>query len=224
MGKLVLYGNEASPTVRACKLTLHALDLQYEYKLVNLLASEHKTKDFLRKNPQHTIPVLEDDGKYIWDSHAICAYLVRKYAKNDQLYPKEFYARAVVDQRLHFDSGVLFQGCLRTIAVPVFYKNVTEIPRSQIESIYEAYNFLEAFLSSSETNVYLAGRQLTLADFSCIATVSSLLGLAPAAAEKYPKLNGWMERMTKLPYYEQANGNGAQMLIDMFTSKIKKII
>lgn len=60
-------------------------------------------------NPQHTIPtLLEEDGFVICDSHAINAYLVNKYAKDDALYPKDYRKRAVVDQRLHFDTGILF--------------------------------------------------------------------------------------------------------------------
>jgi len=41
-------------------------------------------------------------------SHAISAYLVGKYGKDDALYPKDLQKRAIVDQRLHFDTGVLF--------------------------------------------------------------------------------------------------------------------
>lgn len=44
----------------------------------------------------------------IWDSHAINGYLVNKYGKDDSLYPREYKKRAIVDQRLHFDNGVLF--------------------------------------------------------------------------------------------------------------------
>lgn len=36
-------------------------------------------------------------------------YLANKYAKNDSIYPKDPQKRAVVDQRLHFDMGSLYQ-------------------------------------------------------------------------------------------------------------------
>ncbi|XP_016984950.1 glutathione S-transferase 1-like [Drosophila rhopaloa] len=221
MGKLVLYGVEPSPPVRACKLTLGALGLQYEYKLVNLLAGEHKGKEYSLKNPQQTVPALEDDGQIIWDSHAICAYLVRRYAKDDALYPKDYFKRALVDQRLHFESGVLFQGCIRNIAAPLFYKNETEVPRSKIDAIYEAYDFLESFIANQP---FLCGPGLTIADYSMVSSVSSLVGLAPIDSKRYPKLSGWLDRMTSQPNYQSLNGNGAQMLIDMFSSKITKIV
>lgn len=68
-------------------------------------------------NPQHTIPTLvDDDGFTIWDSHAIMIYLVSKYAKDDSLYPTDLKKRALIDQRLHFESGVVF-AYLRRIAV-----------------------------------------------------------------------------------------------------------
>lgn len=62
---------------------------------------------FLQLNPQHTVPTLDDDSYVLWDSHAINAYLVRKYAKDDALYPKKDEIRGTVDQRLHFDTGAM---------------------------------------------------------------------------------------------------------------------
>lgn len=41
-------------------------------------------------------------------SHAIVTYLINAYAENDFLYPSEPRKRALIDQRLHFDSGILF--------------------------------------------------------------------------------------------------------------------
>lgn len=54
------------------------------------------------------MPTLVDNGKVLWDSHAISTYLIGKYAKDDSLYPKDLYQRALIDQRLYFDCGVLF--------------------------------------------------------------------------------------------------------------------
>lgn len=72
-------------------------------------------------NPQHTIPTLDDDGFVLWDSHAIAAYLVGKYGKDDSLYPKDLQKRALVDQRLHFESGIIF-ACVRSIVVSEILK------------------------------------------------------------------------------------------------------
>lgn len=60
-------------------------------------------------NPQHTVPLLDDDGYLLADSHAINAYLVQKYGKDDSLYPKDLKKRGKVDERLHFDNGTLFR-------------------------------------------------------------------------------------------------------------------
>lgn len=42
-------------------------------------------------------------------SRAILSYLVAAYAKTDELYPTDIRVRALVDQRLHFDLGTLYQ-------------------------------------------------------------------------------------------------------------------
>ncbi|KAM7344567.1 glutathione S-transferase 1-like [Cochliomyia hominivorax] len=216
MPKLTLYGLDASPPFRACVLTLKALNLPYEFKFINLLEKEHLKEEYLRKNPQHTVPLLEDDGHYIWDSHAIITYLVSKYGKDDSLYPKDLLKRARVDQRLHFESGVVFQGSLRNITTPLIMKNETRIPKHKIEAIVETYDFLEAFLKDSP---YLAGDHLTVADFSNISTVSSLVAFVEIDSAKYPKLSAWIKRLEALPYYHEANAVGAKILIDIIKSK-----
>uniref|UniRef100_A0A182SAX6 glutathione transferase n=1 Tax=Anopheles maculatus TaxID=74869 RepID=A0A182SAX6_9DIPT len=204
MPKPVLYTIGLSPPCRAVELTANALGLELERKTVNLLAGENLKPEFLKLNPKHTVPVLDDDGTIIGESHAIMIYLVRKYGKSDALYPSDIVQQARVNEALHFESGVLFAR-LRFITELVFFARTTEIPDDRIEYVRKAYRLLEDSLSDD----FIAGREMTIADFSCISTVASTVGFIPLDKSEFPRTNAWMERMQRLPYYEQANGAGA---------------
>lgn len=72
---------------------------------MNLSCSVH-----LQLNPQHCIPTLDDNELVLWESRVILTYLASMYEKDDdKLYPKDVRIRALVDQRLHFDLGTLYQ-------------------------------------------------------------------------------------------------------------------
>lgn len=108
MGKLILHGTKLSPCVRSAFAVAAAIGVELEYKHVDLFKGESRTPEFLEMNPLHSVPVLDDGGKYIIDSHAILMYLMDQYGKDDSLYPKDPYQRALVNQRLFFDSGILY--------------------------------------------------------------------------------------------------------------------
>lgn len=108
MSKPILYWADLSPPTRFVLLTAKEIGLEFDLRPISLMDGDHMKPEFLKINPQHTIPTLDDNGSIIWDSHAISTYLVEKYAKNDKLYPKDLVQRAQIDQRLHFDSGFLF--------------------------------------------------------------------------------------------------------------------
>ncbi|KAH8407566.1 hypothetical protein KR222_007011, partial [Zaprionus bogoriensis] len=215
MGKLTLYGFNPSPPVRAVKLALAALELEYEFVVVNVFNKDNLSPEYLKKNPTHTIPMLEDDGACIWDSHAIIAYLASKYGKDDSLYPKDLLKRAVVDQRLHFETGVIFINALRAVTRLVLFKGVTVVPKERLDAIHEAFGFVEAFLKDHD---YVAGDQLTIADFSVISSISSVVAYVEIDPAKYPKLSAWVKRLEQLPYYSE-NSEGAQLFVANVKSK-----
>ncbi|XP_016957920.2 glutathione S-transferase 1 [Drosophila biarmipes] len=216
----ILYGTESSPPVRAVLLTLRALQLEHEFRPLDMQAGDHLKPEMLRKNPQHTVPMLEDGESCIWDSHAIIGYLVNKYAQSDELYPKDPLQRAVVDQRLHFETGVLFHGIFKQLQRALFKENATEVPKDRLAELRDAYALLEQFLAD---NPYVAGPQLTIADFSIVATVSTLhLSYCPVEGTKYPKLSAWLARLSSLPFYEEDNLRGARSLADKIRAKLPK--
>ncbi|KAL7737315.1 hypothetical protein ACLKA6_012931 [Drosophila palustris] len=215
MAKLTLYGLDMSAPVRSVKLTLAALEVPFDYVIVNPLNKENRTEEYLKKNPQHTIPMLEDGDACIWDSHAINSYLVSKYGKDDSLYPKHFHRRCIVDQRLHYDSSTMYTGTLLSITKPLIFSGVKNIEKPKINAIAEVYDLVETFLGD---NNYIAGTNLTIADFSFVTTIGCLKIFLEPNPNKYPKIVAWLERMTKLPYYEEANGVGAAQLETFFKS------
>uniref|UniRef100_A0AAG5DTN0 glutathione transferase n=1 Tax=Anopheles atroparvus TaxID=41427 RepID=A0AAG5DTN0_ANOAO len=204
MTKILFYTLHLSPPCRAVELTAKALGLQLERKIVDLLGGDHLKPEFLKLNPQHTIPVLDDNGTIVSESHAIMIYLVRKYAKDNILYPTDLIGQARVNALLHFESGVLFAR-LRFITEHVFFKHQPDIPEDRIEYVQTAYRLLEDTLADN----FVAGPTMTIADFSCVSTVASLMGFVPMEKSTHPKIYAWIERMQQLPYYEEANGAGA---------------
>lgn len=172
-------------------------------------------------NPQHTVPTLDDNGFYLWESHAICTYLVDKYARtsdDQQLFPKALAVRARINQRLHFNSSILFTKA-RPCTEAVFYKAATEFPQSGINEILSAYDFMELFLRTDDTP-FFAGATITVADYCLVANFSTTQIAAPLDAAKYPRLAAWFGRMRALPFYEETNGRRCEMFRQFVMEKI----
>ncbi|XP_053692126.1 uncharacterized protein LOC128740591 [Sabethes cyaneus] len=217
MVKVTLYTLHFSPPCRAVELTAKALGIELDQKVVNLLAGEHLKPDFLKLNPQHTVPVLDDNGTILSESHAIMIYLVSKYGKDDSLYPKDLVQQAKVNAALHFESGVLFAR-MRFLFESILFGGSGELPVEKTEYIKKAYQLLEDTLVDD----YVAGKALTIADFSCVSSFASVIGVVPLDKTKHPKCSAWLERLKQLPYYEEANGSGADGLAQAVLATAEK--
>lgn len=164
-----LYYLEGSPPCCTVLLTAKAVGVELNVKVLDFVAKEHLKPEFLKINPQHTVPALVDDGFILWESRAIQAYLVDKYAKNDSLYPKCLEKRALVNQRLYFDLGTLYAR-LADYYYPQLFNKVPLNPE-KLKKLEDAVGFLNTFL---EGNTYAAGDVLTIADISLVTTVSTM--------------------------------------------------
>lgn len=116
MNKPKIYGAKWSPPVRSNLMVCSAIGIEYELVNLDIFKQENLQEEYLKKNPVHSIPLFVDGPVIIRDSHSISSYLVDKYAKDDSLYPKDLVKRALVNERLFFDTGILFV-CLRAITV-----------------------------------------------------------------------------------------------------------
>uniref|UniRef100_A0A0N7ZPQ5 Glutathione S-transferase 1-1 n=1 Tax=Daphnia magna TaxID=35525 RepID=A0A0N7ZPQ5_9CRUS len=165
-----LYHMEASAPCRAVVMTAKMIGVELNIKMTNLMAGDHMKPEFLAINPQHNIPTIGDDGFYLNESKAISAYLINRYAKDDTLYPKDPKFRALVDQRLYFDMGVLYRR-FGELYYPVMMGGATKLSDAAKKELSAAIDFLEGFLGS---NKYAAGDHLTIADIALVSTVSTI--------------------------------------------------
>lgn len=159
---------------------------------------------FVQINPQHTIPTLNDDGFSLWESRAIQVYLVEKYGKTDSLYPTDPKKRALVNQRLYFDLGTLYQR-YADYYYPQLFAKAPANPEN-FKKLEDAVGFLNTFLEGQK---YAAGETLTVADISLVATISTF-DVSGFDLTKYPNVVSWYEKCkSTIPGYE-LNEAGAQ--------------
>nr|CAD7259412.1 unnamed protein product [Timema shepardi] len=158
-----------SPPCRSVLLVAKAVGIKMNLKLVDLGSGENLTPQYLKMNPQHTVPTLNDNGFSLWESRAILGYLVNKFGESDDpLYPRDPKKRALVDQRLYFDIGTLYQR-FGDYCYPVIF-NGAEFEPEKLAKLEEAVQFLDKFLEGQQ---WVAGSNLTIADISIVVTLSS---------------------------------------------------
>ena len=212
-----LYYVPGSAPCRAVLLTAKALNLNLNLKLVDLHHGEHLKPEYLKLNPQHTVPTLVDDGFSIWESRAIMTYLVNKYAKGSGLYPEEPKARALVDQRMYFDIGTLYARFADYFYPQVFGGAPAENDKKA--KIEDSLQLLNTFLEGQK---YVAGANLTLADLTLIASVSSFEA-SDIDFKKYANVKRWYETVkSTAPGYQEANEKGLDAFKGLVNSMLKK--
>ncbi|XP_041976361.1 glutathione S-transferase 1-like [Aricia agestis] len=201
------YSDELSPPCRAVMMLCEALNIPVEYVDTKLLNKDHMKEEYLKKNPMHTVPILEDGDLVIHDSHVILTYLTEKYGKNGSWYPKDLKQRALVDQKLYFEALMFTK--MRAITYAAIFEGVRVPSEKVINELVQMFEFLEQFLSRTK---FAAGDHMTIADISLIAVLSTINDIVPVDANKFPKTVAWMQEMQKQSFYQSKNVEGKEKL------------
>ncbi|CAH0583274.1 unnamed protein product [Chrysodeixis includens] len=202
-----LYRSLGSGPCTVVQLVAAALDLELNLIDINVYGGDHLKPEYLKMNPQHTIPTIMDDGFSIWESRTIARYLANKYGKDSTLYPADVKLRALVDQRLDFDLGTLYTR-FSQFFYPQFTTGAPADPALQ-KKFEESLGVLDAFL---EGNTYAVGDHLTIADLSLVATVSSL-EFFDINLKEYPNVLRWFDLVkSTAPKYEEITSKALEVL------------
>lgn len=200
---LKIYGYQTLNTTKVL-LTAEELNLNFDYVHVDLAQQENKTPEHLARHPLGKTPVIEHDGRLLFESNTICRYLAAM--ETSTLYAGNYLQKAQINQWVDFVtqhagkwiSTFYFEECIR----PNFMRQAAN--KAAIE---EAQGFLNEQLPMLEKQFtdhrYLAGEAMSIADiiaFSYINTheVTSL------NLDNYPNMMKWYQGLKQRASFKNA--------------------
>ncbi|HVW69553.1 MAG TPA: glutathione S-transferase family protein [Steroidobacteraceae bacterium] len=199
-----LYQHPMSANARAAVMTAFELKVPVELVFVDLRNGEQTQPAFLKMNPNHRVPVLEDGDFHLWESRAIMQYLADK-TPGQTLYPTDVRARADVNRWL-FWSGQHFAPAIGIF----FFENLVKgmIGRGAPDPVElqrgdRLFNEFAAVLDAHLTDRrWISGTSLTLADLSIAAAYGCAApGNAPVAW--YANIQKWFARVQRLEVWQR---------------------
>ena len=190
-----VYGMKTSGNCYKVQLALEQLGQPYRWIEVDSAAGETRTPEYLAKNPNGKVPLLElDDGRHLAESNAILCYL----ADGSMLLPDERWQRAQCLQWLFFEqySHEPYVAVARFICLwlPEDHPRRADLPRLR-ERGEQALAVMEKHLAQHP--FFVAGGY-SVADIA-------LFAYTHAAADggfdlsRYPAVEAWLERVRSQP-------------------------
>ncbi|MGN6702196.1 MAG: glutathione S-transferase family protein [Burkholderiaceae bacterium] len=156
-----------------------------------------RAADYLRLNPNGTVPTLVDGGAVIWESNTILRYLAGR--QGSPLYPADPLARAHVEQWMDWQLGTLTPAFR-----PLYVAMVREgRPAGQLDAeratATRLFDMLDADLAGQS---FLAGAHLTLADIAVGPIVYRWFALQLAHAGQH-HLHQYLARLSRRPAFQK---------------------
>ncbi|CAN7945370.1 unnamed protein product, partial [Ixodes pacificus] len=163
-----LYNSSLSAPCALVRMLAKHIGVDLNVKDLNFAKKEHLTPEYLKINPFHKVPTINDDGFLLYESTAVCLYLLNKYAPGSDLYPKDLQKRARVDQVLATVTSFVQPRYAE------FYRNSVMLMKKptaqQVQDLEEtALKGLEHLVGDGQ---FAVGDALTLADLTLVAHLS----------------------------------------------------
>ena len=198
---LRLYDNHLSGNGYKPRLLLAHLGQTYERIEVDILKGETRTSEFLSRNRNGRIPVLElEDGRCIAESNAILFYL----AEGSSFLPSDRLHRAVALQWMFFEQ-YSHEPFIAVARHWLQHVEMTEDQRGQLPARQEggrsALAVMEGHLGESD---WFGGNSMTIADIALFA-YTHVADEGGFELTDYPAVRDWVDRVAEQPGHVPMN-------------------
>ncbi len=193
---MILWGRASSANVQKVLWALAELGLPFEHRIVGGKYGGLDGQEFARLTPVRRVPVLEDKGMALWESHAILRHLARREGALGA-------GDSLVDMWMEFGSTTL-----QPPFIAVFWQKVRMLPADRdpkveansLTAIRLALSMLEEGMSDGRA--YVAGATFTIADIALGSLFHRMLDLFPDILAASPRVAEWHGRIADRPGYQ----------------------
>ena len=199
-----LYNANFSPNALRVRAVAFELGIDIEIVEVDLRRGDNRAGEFLRRNPNAKVPVLEDGDFVLWESRAICTYLA-SLKPEAGLVPSDLEPRALMEQWSWWQA-IHLGPAMQKLSFELFLKEkfgMGDPDAAVIEAERKATDqFLDVLEQGLAGQDWIVGR-LSLADFY-LATTFMYRSQAAISLETRPAVAAWIERLEAWESWQKA--------------------
>ena len=193
-----LYSDQRSGNSYKVRLALARLGVPYKLVTVDILQGESRTPEFLAKNPNGRIPLLEvAPNRYLAESNAILWYV----ASSSTLVPEDRIERAEALQWMFFEQHSLEPNIGAAYFWLCLIKGGRDLQSHALEDWLEngerALGVMEMHLAK---HPFFVADRFTIADIALYG-FTHLAGQCDFDLTRYPAIRAWLERVAAEPGY-----------------------
>jgi glutathione S-transferase len=197
------------------RLALAQLRIPYRLVEVDILRGEGRTPEFLAKNPNGQVPLLEAaPGRYIAESNAILWYL----AGGSALAAEDRITRAEALQWMFFEQRRLVPSIGAAYFWLALVKGGRELQQHALDDwLEQGYRALDAMDNHLQNRRYFAADRYTIADIALYAH-THLAHTCDFDLTAFPAVRAWLNRVAEQPGHmrmDEQPAEAAQMLHDV---------
>jgi glutathione S-transferase len=200
---LKIWGRKNSSNVRKALWVAEELGLEYEAINAGGAFGVNDQPEYLARNPNGVVPMIEDGDFVLWESNTIVRYLAAQYAPDSTLCPSSAKARAEQDKWMDWTTSTfavpfkaVFWGVLRTPAEQQDWAQINAA-KATIEGMLRIVD------KTLSTQPYLSGNEFGMGDIPLGSFIYAWFEM-PIERTDLPHLKAWYERLQQRPAYRTA--------------------